>query len=99
MKWRAENDIENTLAAFLPDGKDDIVRKHIPSGFVGFDKSVRVGCHTSHVDCFPCNGKLTAKAIWGGASAAGTDIDRQCVACALSVPWHWWWQVGLVTMD
>eukprot|EP00891_Asterochloris_glomerata_P002496 jgi/Astpho2/2496/Aster-x0537 len=39
VKWRAENDIEDTLAAFLPDGKDDIVRKHIPSGFVGFDKS------------------------------------------------------------
>ena len=62
VKWRAENDIENTLAAFLPEGKDDIVRKHIPSGFVGFDKSVRVRCLTSHVDWLTCNGEPTSKA-------------------------------------
>lgn len=79
MKWRAENDIEDTLAAFLPDGKDDIVRKHIPSGFVGFDKSVRVGCHASDLDWLPCNGVLSAKATLKRGSATGRHGQTICV--------------------
>ena len=87
MKWRAENDIENTLAAFLPDGKDDIVRKHIPSGFVGFDKSVRVGCHASHADWLPCSGELTARAVWQSGEGplqqalTWTDTRGMCFVC------------------
>jgi hypothetical protein len=37
-KWRAANNIDGTLEAFLPDGKDAIIRKHLPGGYVGFDK-------------------------------------------------------------
>ena len=39
--WRRTEKIEQTLEAFLPDGKDNIIRQYLPSAFLGFDKSVR----------------------------------------------------------
>ncbi|KAK9824539.1 hypothetical protein WJX72_011169 [[Myrmecia] bisecta] len=39
MKWRQENDIDNILSKFLPDGKDAIIRRYLPAGFLGFDKA------------------------------------------------------------
>ncbi|KAL0031783.1 hypothetical protein WJX79_007279 [Trebouxia sp. C0005] len=38
VKWRTEAKIEECLETFLPDDKDNKLRRFLPSGFLGFDK-------------------------------------------------------------
>ncbi|DBB03850.1 hypothetical protein WJX77_000741 [Trebouxia sp. C0004] len=38
IKWRTEAKIEECLETFLPDDKDNKLRRFLPSGFLGFDK-------------------------------------------------------------
>lgn len=39
VRWRREHNIEESLRQ-LPDGKDNIIRKFLPAGFIGHDKKV-----------------------------------------------------------
>ena len=40
IRWRTEAKIDECLETFLPDDKDNKLRKFLPSGFVGLDKTV-----------------------------------------------------------
>ena len=40
LRWRQEAKIEDCLETFLPDDKDNKLRRFLPSGFVGLDKAV-----------------------------------------------------------
>lgn len=39
INWRTEAKIEECLETFLPDDKDNKLRRFLPSGFLGFDKA------------------------------------------------------------
>lgn len=42
LKWRDEAKIDECLETFLPDDKDNKLRRFLPSGFVGLDKTVSI---------------------------------------------------------
>ncbi|KAK9803212.1 hypothetical protein WJX73_003627 [Symbiochloris irregularis] len=39
IEWRKENDVEGYLSRSLPDGRDAVIRRCLPSGWIGFDKT------------------------------------------------------------
>ena len=42
LRWRQEAKIDECLETFLPDDKDNKLRRFLPSGFVGLDKAVSI---------------------------------------------------------
>ncbi|KAK9843934.1 hypothetical protein WJX84_001075 [Apatococcus fuscideae] len=38
VRWRREANVEDALSTFLPEKKDGIIRRHLPGGFLGYDK-------------------------------------------------------------
>lgn len=49
VKWRTEAKIEECLETFLPDDKDNKLRRFLPSGFLGVDKAVIASLTIMHV--------------------------------------------------
>ena len=40
MKWRGENNVDEYLMQFLPNGMDNVIRRCMPTGWLGYDKLV-----------------------------------------------------------
>lgn len=50
VRWRTEAKIDECLETFLPDDKDNKLRRILPSGFVGLDKAVSIPAVSTYFD-------------------------------------------------